>query len=166
MGLLHVDQSRRARESDDEDDEAFRGFFDLTEEKKRKFQGTHVFFLDQVRHKLQCYGGPDFFMERFSQGLRASMVHSPNKPTGFSELCLEYTQRIREVGGELLKRISKRLGLEEWYINKTMDMDSGLQVLTANLYLPYPQPEYAMGMPPHSYHNFLTLLILNGIGGL
>ena len=62
--------------------------------------------------------------------------HSPRKLTGFSELCLEYTQRIREVVGELLKGISKSLGLEEWYINKTMNMDSGLQILIANLYLP------------------------------
>ena len=92
--------------------------------------------------------------------------HSPSKPTGFNELCLEYTQRIRETVGELFKGISKSLGLEEWYINKTMNMDLGLQVLIANLYLSCPQLEYAMGMLPYSDHNFLTLLIQNGIGGL
>ena len=83
-----------------------------------------------------------------------------------SEVCLEYTQRMRKVAGELLKGISKSLGLEEWYIDKTMNMDSGLQILTVNLYPPCPQPEYAMGLPPHSDHSFLTLLIQNGIGGL
>ena len=73
---------------------------------------------------------------------------------------------MRKVAGELLKGISKSLGLEEWYIDKTMNMDSGLQILTVNLYPPCPQPEYAMGMPPHSDHSFLTILIQNGIGGL
>ena len=73
---------------------------------------------------------------------------------------------MRKVAGELLKGISKSLGLEEWYIDKTMNMDSGLQILTVNLYPPCPQPEYAMGLPPHSDHSFLTLLIQNGIGGL
>ena len=62
--------------------EAFRGFFDLTEEEKREFQGTHVFVSDQVRHKLQCYGRPNFFMERFSQGLCASMVSLSQQTDG------------------------------------------------------------------------------------
>lgn len=47
-----------------------------------------------------------------------------------------------------------------------MNLDSGLQILVANLYPPCPQPELAMGMPPHSDHGLLTLLTQNGICGL
>ncbi|OMO63566.1 Oxoglutarate/iron-dependent dioxygenase [Corchorus olitorius] len=36
----------------------------------------------------------------------------------------------------------------------------------ANLYPPCPQPELAMGLPPHSDHGLVTLLIQNEIGGL
>ena len=58
---------------------------------------------------------------------------------------------------KLLKGISKSLGLEEWYIDKAMNMDSSLQVLIANLYPPCPQPEYALGLSfrswlPHPSH--------------
>ncbi|KAL6347259.1 hypothetical protein AAG906_013695 [Vitis piasezkii] len=134
--------------------EACRGFFDLTEEEKREFKGP-TFCLRS-----------DFVLEDFLKVFVHPQFHSPSKPAGFSKVCLEYTQRIRKVVGELRKGISKSLGLEEWYIDKTMNMDSGLQILIANLYPPCPQPEYAMGLPPHSDHSFLTLLIQNGIGGL
>lgn len=47
-----------------------------------------------------------------------------------------------------------------------MNLDSGFQVLIANLYPPCPQPDLVMGIPPHSDHGLLTLLTQNGIGGL
>lgn len=47
-----------------------------------------------------------------------------------------------------------------------MNLDSGLQMLAANLYPPCPQPDLAMGMPPHSDHGLLNLLIQNGVSGL
>ena len=83
-----------------------------------------------------------------------------------SEVSLEYSQRIKKVVEELLKGISKSLGLEEWYIDKAMNMSSGLQVLVANWYPPCPQPEHAMGLPPHSDYGLLTVLTQNEVGGL
>ncbi|KAJ1386992.1 Oxoglutarate/iron-dependent dioxygenase [Sesbania bispinosa] len=78
----------------------------------------------------------------------------------------EYSRRTWKVGRELLKGISESLGLEANYIDKTMNLDSGLQMLAANLYPPCPQPELAMGMPPHSDHGLLNLLMQNGVSGL
>uniref|UniRef100_A0A6N2LYI7 Fe2OG dioxygenase domain-containing protein n=1 Tax=Salix viminalis TaxID=40686 RepID=A0A6N2LYI7_SALVM len=43
-----------------------------------------------------------------------------------------------------------------------MDLERGKQIFIITC----PQPELAMGMPPHSDHGLLTLLIQNGIGGL
>lgn len=79
---------------------------------------------------------------------------------------MEYCRRIREVARELLRGISESLGLEASYIDKTLSLDSGFQILTANLYPPCPQPDLAMGMPPHSDHGLLTILIQNENGGL
>ena len=92
--------------------------------------------------------------------------------TGFlalvgSEVWLEYCQRIRGVVRELLKGISESLGLEASYILKAMNMESaGLQSFVANLYPPCPQPDLAMGLPPHSDHGLLTVVTQNGICGL
>lgn len=67
---------------------------------------------------------------------------------------------------EVLKAISMSLGLEENYIHKAMDLDLGSQLLVVNMYPPCPQPESAMGLPPHSDHGLLTLLVQNGLDGL
>ena len=83
-----------------------------------------------------------------------------------SKLLSEYCERTRKVARELLRGIWKSLGLEESYVDKALNMDSGLQVFTANLYPPCPQPELAMGLPPHSDHGLLTFLTQNGVGGL
>jgi isopenicillin N synthase-like dioxygenase len=57
--------------------------------------------------------------------------------------------------------------LEPDYLDKALNVESeGLQIFIANLYPPCPQPELALGMPPHSDHGLLTLLIQNGITGL
>lgn len=79
---------------------------------------------------------------------------------------MEYCRRTREVARELLRGISESLGLEASYIDKTLNLDSGLQILAANFYPPCPQPDLAMGLPPHSDHGLLTLLIQNENGGL
>lgn len=82
------------------------------------------------------------------------------------EISKEYCKRTREVARELLKGISESLGLEASYIDNTLNLNSGFQLLIANLYPPCPQPDLAMGLPPHSDHGLLTLLTQNGIGGL
>ena len=66
----------------------------------------------------------------------------------------------------LLEGISQSLGLEANYIRNSLKLESGLQLFAANLYPPCPQPDLAMGLPPHSDHGLLTLLIQNGISGL
>ena len=83
-----------------------------------------------------------------------------------SEISLEYSQRVREVARGLLEGISESLGLEESYTDKALDLEQGKQIFIANLYPTCPQPELALGLPPHSDHGLLTLLIQNGIGGL
>ncbi|KAJ7955570.1 protein DMR6-LIKE OXYGENASE 2-like [Quillaja saponaria] len=90
----------------------------------------------------------------------------PLKPAGFKELAQEYCQVTKAVARKLLEGISESLGLEPNAIAKATDFDAGLQVLIANLYPPCPQPELALGMPPHSDHGLLTLLTQNGIDGL
>ncbi|KAL3350298.1 hypothetical protein AABB24_023009 [Solanum stoloniferum] len=79
---------------------------------------------------------------------------------------LEYSEKLREVARNLLGGISESLGLEESYLDKDLDLESGLQIFVGNYYPPCPQPELTMGMPPHSDHGLLTLLIHNQVGGL
>ncbi|CAK9174081.1 unnamed protein product [Ilex paraguariensis] len=141
-------------------------FFNLTEEEKQEFAGKHV--LDPIRCGTSFNTSKEkvFFWRDFVKVIVHPEFHSPNKPIGFSKHLSEYCERTRKVARELLRGIWKSLGLEESYVDKALNMDSGFQSFTANLYPPCPQPELAMGLPPHSDHGLLTFLIQNGVGGL
>ncbi|KAF8032087.1 hypothetical protein BT93_D1104 [Corymbia citriodora subsp. variegata] len=142
------------------------GFFDLTEEEKKEFEWKNV--LDPIRFGTSFNASVEkvFFWRDYLKVRVHPKFHCPTKPEGFSEVLAEYSGAVRKLARELLKGISESLGLEPDYIGQAMNMDSSLQILTANLYPPCPQPELAMGMPPHSDHGLLTILMQNGIGGL
>ncbi|KAJ9174925.1 hypothetical protein P3X46_013520 [Hevea brasiliensis] len=146
--------------------DACREFFDLPEEEKQEYEGKHV--LDPIRcgtsfntsvEKVFCWRD---FLKLFVH----PVFHSPSKPAEFSENLLEYSKRVREVARELLKGISESLGLGTNYIDKALNLEQGLQVSIANYYPPCTQPELAMGLPSHSDHGLLTILIQNGVSGL
>ncbi|GMP38931.1 hypothetical protein CsSME_00009984 [Camellia sinensis var. sinensis] len=150
--------------------DACNGFFDLREEEKREFEGKHV--LDPIRCGTSFNSKADkvFFWRDFLKVFVHPQFHFPNKPTvchGLqNELLREYSKQTRKVAMELLRGISESLGLEECYIEKAMDLESGLQIFIGNLYPPCPQLELAMGLPPHSDHGLLTILIQNEIEGV
>lgn len=83
-----------------------------------------------------------------------------------SKISKEYCKEIHGMARKLLEAISESLGLEASYIDKAMGLDLGFQILIANLYPPCPQPELAMGLPAHSDHGLLTILLQNGVDGL
>ncbi|KAF8406065.1 hypothetical protein HHK36_008145 [Tetracentron sinense] len=141
-------------------------FFHLMEGEKQEFEGKHV--LDPIRCGTSFNASVEkvFFWRDFLKVFVHPQFHFPSKPPGFSEVSLEYCKRTREVARELIKGISESLGLEKYYIDKAMELESGLQIFIANLYPQCPQPELAMGMPPHSDHGLLTILIENEISGL
>lgn len=142
------------------------GFYNLTVEEKREFQGSHV--LDPIRCGTSFNASVEkvFFWRDFLKVFVHPKFYFPHKPQGFSELAREYCERTREVARGLLGGVSESLGLEEDYLEKWVNWESGFQIFIANLYPPCPQPEVAMGMPPHSDHGLLTLLAQNQIGGL
>eukprot|EP00262_Sarcandra_glabra_P012980 TRINITY_DN3476_c0_g4_i1.p1 TRINITY_DN3476_c0_g4~~TRINITY_DN3476_c0_g4_i1.p1 ORF type:complete len:359 (-),score=37.09 TRINITY_DN3476_c0_g4_i1:259-1335(-) len=146
--------------------DACRAFFDLTEEEKRECAEKHV--LDPIRYGTSINATVDEVMSwrDFLKVVVHPNFHSPEKPTCFREVSLEYCTSIREIAKELLKGISESLGLEACYIEKALEMEVGLQILVANCYPRCPQPELAMGIPPHSDHGLLTILTQNEVGGL
>ncbi|XP_040940602.1 2-oxoglutarate-dependent dioxygenase 19 isoform X2 [Gossypium hirsutum] len=139
--------------------EACREFLELPEEEKRGISGKHV--LDPIRFGTSFNESVDEILcwRDYVKIFQHPEFHSPNKPPSFSK-------RVRLVAREIIRGISESLGLEKDYIYETLNPENGLQLIAANLYPPCPQPELAMGLPPHSDHGLLTLLIQNQIGGL
>ncbi|OIT21826.1 PREDICTED: protein DMR6-LIKE OXYGENASE 2-like [Nicotiana attenuata] len=142
------------------------GFFNLAEEEKKEIEGKHV--LDPIRCGTSFNTSKEkaFFWIDYLKVFLHPQFHFPTKPKGYSDIASEYCEKTREVAKKLLSGISQGLGLEECFLDKALDMKSGFQVFIANLYPRCPQPELALGMPPHSHHGLLTLIIQNQVGGL
>ncbi|GFY89433.1 hypothetical protein Acr_06g0013730 [Actinidia rufa] len=121
-------------------------FFNLPMEEKMKLADKDIWkpirFGTGVDIKVEKF----YFWRDFIKVFVHPQFHFPNKPVGFSEVSGEYCKRTREVARELLQGISEALGLEENYIEKAMDLESGFQLFAANLYPQCPQPELAMGL--------------------
>lgn len=67
---------------------------------------------------------------------------------------------------KLSRGISVGLGLEEGEAEKALNLESSVQIFIGNLYPRCPNPDLAMGLPPHSDHGLFTLLIENQVSGL
>ncbi|KAJ0078025.1 hypothetical protein Patl1_37161 [Pistacia atlantica] len=119
--------------------------------------------INDLREACQKWG---FFKKSRRENLKESIFNLPPSPVDSERFQKSIAKEPERMARELLKGISESLGLEASYIDKTLNLNSGLQLLIANLYPPCPQPDLAMGLPPHSDHGLLTLLTQNGIGGL
>ncbi|KAK6156807.1 hypothetical protein DH2020_011055 [Rehmannia glutinosa] len=141
-------------------------FFNLPEEEKPEFQPKNV--VDPVRYGTSFNTAKEkiFCWRDFLKLFVHPQFHCPDKPESLRELLPEYCERTREVVRKLVKGISESLGLEESEMGKALDLGSTLQIFIANLYPRCPNPDVALGMPPHSDHGLFTLLIENGVGGL
>ncbi|GFY89431.1 hypothetical protein Acr_06g0013710 [Actinidia rufa] len=103
-------------------------FFNLPMEEKMKFADKDIWkpirFGTGVDVKVEKF----FTWRDFIKVFVHPQFHFPKKPIGFSEVSGEYCKRTREVARELFQGISEALGLEENYIEKAMDLESGLQI--------------------------------------
>ncbi|KAE8687720.1 putative 2-oxoglutarate and Fe(II)-dependent oxygenase superfamily protein [Hibiscus syriacus] len=117
--------------------EACRQFFELTEEEKGEYEGKHV--LDPIRSGTSFNASVEkvLYWRDYLKIFQHPQFHSPNNPPAFRKL----------------HRKGRKSGKQP-------------SIMIANLYPPCPQPELAMGLPAHSDHGLVTLLIQNEIGGL
>lgn len=86
-----------------------------------------------------------------------------------SRVLQEYCEKMREMGVQLLRGISKSLGLAEDYIEKKMNLESGYNAFGPNYYpaLSHSSDEKnQIGQFPHRDPGLLVLLAQDVDGGL
>nr|XP_043623312.1 2-oxoglutarate-dependent dioxygenase 19-like [Erigeron canadensis] len=141
-------------------------FFNLTNQEKKEYEEKGV--LDPIRYGTSVNSKTDqvLYWRDFLKIIAHPKFHCPNKPLGLSEILLEYSQKTREIARGLLGGISSSLGLDQIYLENSLQLESGLQICIVNFYPPCPQPELAIGLPPHTDHGLFTLVVNNGVSGL
>ncbi|CAL8175345.1 unnamed protein product [Prunus armeniaca] len=147
--------------------DACHGFFTLPDKEKQEFKsGNDVLEMFEYGTSFNPATDKVLLWRDFFKVRVHPEFYSLYKPSCFSEISREFSKRSREVALEITRAISESLGLEPNYIYDAMNMDRGLQMLAANYYPPCPQPEHAIGIPHHTDHGLITLLIQNEMNGL
>ncbi|OMO89439.1 hypothetical protein CCACVL1_07825 [Corchorus capsularis] len=136
--------------------EALQGFFDLAEEKKRKYETNNS--MDRIRWGR---GDVQHVTREFFKIASHPHFHCPTEPDVLRETLQEYNKRLREVGINLVRGISKSFGQEESYIEKAMSLESGYDFFTANDYPPRVSAPNIIGQFPHNDPGLLILLVQN-----
>ncbi|KAL7157130.1 hypothetical protein ABFS83_02G057000 [Erythranthe nasuta] len=143
-------------------------YFDLPAEEKRRYEAkspsdpiksgsgsvinTNNHRIHLWRDYVKSYVHPQF--------------HCPDQPTHLRDIIYEFSEKSRKVARTLLQGIGESLGLEKGYIDEALKLDTCFQLYAANYYPPCPQPDQAIGIPPHTDYGLLTFLIHNGVAGL
>nr|GEZ99077.1 flavanone 3-dioxygenase 3-like [Tanacetum cinerariifolium] len=73
-----------------------------------------------------------------------------------------YAKAVHILQKQLMGIVLENLGLDANYLHD--DIEAGSQVMAVNCYPPCPEPDLALGMPPHSDYGTITILNQNQQG--
>ncbi|XP_008375814.3 LOW QUALITY PROTEIN: flavanone 3-dioxygenase 3 [Malus domestica] len=136
-------------------------FFNLPGSEKAKFMSNDVH--NPVRYGTSLKDGLDTiqfwraFLKHYAHPLADWIKYWPNNPSNYRETMGKYSSEVKKLNTEITETITESLGIGPNYISKKME--DGMQVITVNCYPPCPNPEIALGLPPHSDYSCLTIVL-------
>ncbi|XP_042061573.1 2-oxoglutarate-dependent dioxygenase 19-like [Salvia splendens] len=147
---------------------AVRDFFNLPESEKKQYESKSV--LDSIQCgnlTLVNTSNQSFTFWREYLRLRVHPdFHCPHHPQHLREIVMDYSKKIRELYMKIMEAAVEYLELDKHYVDQVLKMDSMAQMVVGNCYPACPQPDKAIGLPPHTDPGLLTFLINNGVEGL
>ncbi|KAK8942022.1 Leucoanthocyanidin dioxygenase [Platanthera guangdongensis] len=141
--------------------EAYLDFFDMKDEEKQRYNSKS--FINSVVYNASFDQTTNEVLY-WRDGLITTVhptFNSPDQPQNFRLISEEFSRRTREIAKQLVVAICEGLGLEENRTEECLGLASCYQALSGNLYPPCPQPELALGLPPHSDAGLLSVLMQN-----
>ncbi|KAG5558262.1 hypothetical protein RHGRI_008260 [Rhododendron griersonianum] len=141
-------------------------FFSLPTEEKSKLMSNDVH--NPVRYATSLKDGVDkiqfsrAFLKHYAYPLEDWVKSWPENPPAYREHMGRYAAEVRKLALEIMEAITESLGIGAKYLSNKME--KGMQVMALNCYPPFPQPGLALGVPPHSDHSCLTILLQSTTG--
>ncbi|KFK34221.1 hypothetical protein AALP_AA5G116300 [Arabis alpina] len=102
------------------------------------------------------------FIKHYSHPLSKWIDLWPSNPLCYKEKVGKYAEATHLLHKQLTEAILESLGLETNYLQE--ETKEGSQVMAVNCYPSCPEPEIALGMPPHSDYGSLTILLQSSQG--
>ncbi|KAJ7961916.1 2-oxoglutarate (2OG) and Fe(II)-dependent oxygenase superfamily protein [Quillaja saponaria] len=81
----------------------------------------------------------------------------PSNPPSYREKMRKYVKQVHILHKQLMEMVLESMGINPSDLQE--EIEEGSQVLAVNCYPACPEPELALGMPPHSDYGSLTILL-------
>ncbi|KAL2234098.1 protein DOWNY MILDEW RESISTANCE 6 [Sesamum indicum] len=141
-------------------------FFNLPNEKKMCLASTDVqapvrygTSLNHLNDKVQYWRD---FIKHYSHPITTWINMWPSEPSSYKTKMGNYAKAAHILHKKLMEVVLESLGLRPDYLQK--DTEEGSQVMAVNCYPACPEPNLALGLPPHSDYGSLTIILQNQQG--
>ncbi|XP_039070313.1 flavanone 3-dioxygenase 3-like [Hibiscus syriacus] len=101
------------------------------------------------------------FIKHYSHPISDWIHLWPSNPPSYKDQMGNYAKAVQVLQKQLMEAIVETLGLNFGNLHNEIE---GNQLMAINCYPPCPEPDLALGMPPHSDYGTLTILHQSGPG--
>ncbi|PHT86604.1 hypothetical protein T459_08710 [Capsicum annuum] len=141
-------------------------FFELPTEGEEKFISNDVY--KSIRYGTSLKDGEDkvqfwrVFIKHHANPLNDWIELWPENPQEYREKKGKYAKEVQKLAIKIMGMITEGQGLGPRYLSQ--NVEDGMTVIAVNCYSPCPQPGLALGLPPHSDYNILTITLQSSVG--
>ncbi|KAM5554691.1 flavanone 3-dioxygenase 3-like [Rosa sericea] len=97
------------------------------------------------------------FIKHYSHPISKWIHLWPSNPSSYKEKMGNYAKAVQVLQQQIMELVIESLGLNPNYLHE--EVENGSQVMAVNCYPKCPEPELALGMPPHSDYGSITILL-------